>query len=317
MINLAPAGQKDSIEMRKIYAGFIAQQSENGNSVIALEADLMSSMAMDSVARDYPQRVINCGIMEANVIGTAAGLALTGRKPFVHTFTAFASRRCFDQLFMSLDYQRANVKVIASDAGVTACHNGGTHMSFEDMGIVRGLAHSVVMEMTDAVMFSDILRQLVELEGFYWVRAIRKQAASIYAPGTTFTIGKGQVLREGTDITLIANGIMVAEALEAARQLEQAGVSAAVIDMFTLKPIDRMLIKNYAEKTGRIVTCENHSIHNGLGSAVAEVLVETCPVPMRRVGVKERYGQVGTQDFLQREYGLTAHDIVAAARELL
>ncbi|EHG6167119.1 transketolase family protein [Escherichia fergusonii] len=317
MINLAPAGQKDSIEMRKIYAGFIAQQSENGNSVIALEADLMSSMAMDSVARDYPQRVINCGIMEANVIGTAAGLALTGRKPFVHTFTAFASRRCFDQLFMSLDYQRANVKVIASDAGVTACHNGGTHMSFEDMGIVRGLAHSVVMEMTDAVMFSDILRQLVELEGFYWVRTIRKKAASIYAPGTTFTIGKGQVLREGTDITLIANGIMVAEALEAARQLEQAGVSAAVIDMFTLKPIDRMLIKNYAEKTGRIVTCENHSIHNGLGSAVAEVLVETCPVPMRRVGVKERYGQVGTQDFLQREYGLTAHDIVAAARELL
>lgn len=317
MINLAPAGQKDSIEMRKIYAGFIAQQSENGNSVIALEADLMSSMAMDSVARDYPQRVINCGIMEANVIGTAAGLALTGRKPFVHTFTAFASRRCFDQLFMSLDYQRANVKVIASDAGVTACHNGGTHMSFEDMGIVRGLAHSVVMEMTDAVMFSDILRQLVELEGFYWVRTIRKQAASIYAPGTTFTIGKGQVLREGTDITLISNGIMVAEALEAARQLEQAGVSAAVIDMFTLKPIDRMLIKNYAEKTGRIVTCENHSIHNGLGSAVAEVLVETCPVPMRRVGVKERYGQVGTQDFLQREYGLTAHDIVAAARELL
>ncbi|MCP9651472.1 transketolase family protein [Escherichia fergusonii] len=317
MINLAPAGQKDSIEMRKIYAGFIAQQSENGNSVIALEADLMSSMAMDSVARDYPQRVINCGIMEANVIGTAAGLALTGRKPFVHTFTAFASRRCFDQLCMSLDYQRANVKVIASDAGVTACHNGGTHMSFEDMGIVRGLAHSVVMEMTDAVMFSDILRQLVELEGFYWVRTIRKQAASIYAPGTTFTIGKGQVLREGTDITLIANGIMVAEALEAARQLEQAGVSAAVIDMFTLKPIDRMLIKNYAEKTGRIVTCENHSIHNGLGSAVAEVLVETCPVPMRRVGVKERYGQVGTQDFLQREYGLTAHDIVAAARELL
>jgi transketolase len=274
-------------------------------------------MAMDGVARDYPQHVINCGIMEANVIGTAAGLSLTGRKPFVHTFTAFASRRCFDQLFMSLDYQRNNVKVIASDAGVTACHNGGTHMSFEDMGIVRGLANSVVLEVTDAVMFEDVLRQLIDLEGFYWVRTIRKQAPSVYAPGSTFTIGKGNVLREGSDITLIANGIMVAEALEAARQLEQEGVSAAVIDMFTLKPIDRMLVKNYAEKTGRIVTCENHSIHNGLGSAVAEVLVETCPVPMRRVGVKERYGQVGTQDFLQKEYSLTAHDIVSAARELL
>ena len=317
MIKVAPAGEKDTVEMRKVYAGFIAEQVNAGNEIIALEADLMSSMAMDSVQREFPRHVINCGIMEANVIGTAAGLALTGRKPFVHTFTAFASRRCFDQLFMSLDYQRNNVKVIASDAGVTACHNGGTHMSFEDMGIVRGLAHSVVLEVTDAVMFKDILRQLATLEGFYWVRTIRKQAPTVYQAGSTFTIGKGNVLRDGNDITLIANGIMVAKALEAAEKLSAEGVSAAVIDMFTLKPIDRMLVKNYAEKTGRIVTCENHSIHNGLGSAVAEVLVETCPVPMRRVGVKERYGQVGTQEFLEQEYGLTRDDIIAAARELL
>lgn len=316
MINIAPEGGKDRVEMRKVYAGFVTQQIEAGTGIIALEADLMSSMAMDGVQKKYPQQVINCGIMEANVIGAAAGLALTGRTPFVHTFSAFASRRCFDQLFMSVDYQRNNVKIIASDAGVTACHNGGTHMSFEDMGIVRGLANSVVMEVTDAVMFEDILHQLAHLKGFYWVRTIRKQALTIYEAGSRFTIGKGNVVREGTDITLIANGIMVAEALAAARILEDEGISAAVIDMFTLKPIDRMLIKNYAEKTGRIVTCENHSIHNGLGSAVAEVVVENCPVPMRRVGVKERYGQVGTQDFLQQEYGLTAQDIVAAAREL-
>ncbi len=191
MIKVAPVGGKDSIEMRKVYAGFISAQIESGSEVIALEADLMSSMAMDGVHKKYPQQVINCGIMEANVIGTAAGLALTGRKPFVHTFTAFASRRCFDQLFMSLDYQRNNVKVIASDAGVTACHNGGTHMSFEDMGIVRGLAHSVVLEVTDAVMFEDILRQLADLDGFYWVRTIRKQAPTVYQPGSQFTIGKG------------------------------------------------------------------------------------------------------------------------------
>jgi len=309
--------EADSTEMRKVYAGFIRDQVSAGHPVIALEADLMSSMAMDGVQRDWPQHVINCGIMEANVIGVAAGLSLTGRTPFVHTFTAFASRRCFDQLFMALDYQKNNVKVIASDSGVTACHNGGTHMSFEDMGIVRGLAHSVVMEVTDATMFRDILQQLATLRGFYWVRTIRKQATRIYPEGTRFTIGKGNVLRDGSDITLIANGIMVAEALKAADTLAEQGVSAAVIDMFTLKPIDRMLVKNYAEKTGRIVTCENHSIHNGLGSAVAEVLVETCPVPMRRVGVKERYGQVGTQAWLQKEYGLTADNIVAAARELL
>ncbi|MFC0225375.1 transketolase family protein [Serratia aquatilis] len=317
MFNVATHLEKDGIEMRKVYAGMIRQQIEAGKPVIALEADLMSSMAMDGVQKDHPQHVINCGIMEANVIGVSAGLALTGRVPFVHTFSAFASRRCFDQLFMSLDYQRNNVKVIASDAGVSACHNGGTHMSFEDMGTVRGLAHAVVLEVTDATMFQDILQQLVDLEGFYWVRTIRKQATRIYQDGSRFTIGKANLLRDGSDITLIANGIMVAEALKAAQMLEQEGVSAAVIDMFTLKPIDREIIKTFAAKTGKIITCENHSIHNGLGSAVAEVVVEECPVPMRRVGVEERYGQVGTQEFLQQEYGLTAKHILKAALQLL
>ncbi|QPT12157.1 transketolase family protein [Serratia rubidaea] len=317
MFNDRTQMEQDRVEMRQVYAGMVRGQIEQGAPIIALEADLMSSMAMDGVQRDHPHHVINCGIMEANVIGVAAGLSLTGRVPFVHTFTAFASRRCFDQLFMSLDYQRNNVKVIASDAGVTACHNGGTHMSFEDMGIVRGLAHSVVLEVTDATMFADILCQLMTLEGFYWVRTTRKQATRIYQDGAQFTIGKGNLLRDGEDITLIANGIMVAEALQAAQMLARQGVSAAVIDMFTLKPIDRDIITRYATKTGRIVTCENHSIHNGLGSAVAEVLAEHCPTPMLRVGVKERYGQVGTQAFLQQEYGLTAEHILAAAQQLL
>lgn len=307
----------DNIEMRKVYGNVVREKIVENTPIIALEADLMSAMAMDGVHRDHPQHVINCGIMEANVIGVAAGLSLTGRVPFVHTFTAFASRRCFDQLFMSLDYQKNNVKVIASDAGVTACHNGGTHMSFEDMGIVRGLANSIVLEVTDAVMFRDILQQLVDLKGFYWVRTIRKQATQVYKEGSAFTIGKANLLRDGEDITLIANGIMVAEALKAAEILARDGISAAVIDMFTLKPIDKEIIQKYAAKTGKIVTCENHSIHNGLGSAVAEVLVEHTPVPMRRVGVKERYGQVGTQEFLQQEYGLTAEHIIEAAKQLL
>lgn len=172
--------QKDTVEMRKVYANTVREKIVENTPIIALEADLMSSMAMDGVHKDHPSHVINCGIMEANVIGVAAGLSLTGRVPFVHTFTAFASRRCFDQLFMSLDYQKNNVKIIASDAGVSACHNGGTHMSFEDMGIVRGLANSVVMEVTDAVMFRDILLQLMDLKGFYWVRTIRKQATQVY-----------------------------------------------------------------------------------------------------------------------------------------
>lgn len=315
-LHLQAGNIKDSKEMRHVYAEFISEQIEQHSGIIALEGDLMSSMAMDAVQRRYPQQVINCGIMEANIIGVAAGLALSGRKPFVHTFSAFASRRCFDQLFMSLDYQQSNVKIIASDAGITACHNGGTHMSFEDMGIVRGLAYATVLEVTDATMFADILRQLMSLNGFYWLRTVRKQAMTIYQPASRFTIGKGQVLRDGKNITLIANGIMVAGALKAAEILARQQISAAVIDMFTLKPIDRELIKNFAEKTGKIVTCENHSIENGLGSAVAEVLGECCPVPLRRVGIKQRYGQVGTQDFLLQEYQLTERDIVNAALEL-
>lgn len=317
MIKLAVGLEKDAIEMRRVYANAIGEFIEQKRPVIALEADLMSSMSMDGVQKAHPEQVINCGIMEANIVGLAAGLSLTGKIPFMHTFTAFASRRCFDQLFMSVDYQKANIKVIASDAGVTAAHNGGTHMSFEDMGIVRGLAHAHVLEVTDAVMFKNVLEQLVDLEGFYWVRTTRKQATKIYQEGSTFTIGKANLLRDGDHITLIANGIMVAEAIKAAELLAGESISAAVIDMFTLKPIDRDIIVKYAKKTGRIVTCENHNVHNGLGSAVAEVLVEEYPVPMRRVGVKDRYGQVGTQEFLQQEYGLTAGDIVKAAKELI
>lgn len=305
--------ENDAIEMRKVYANFMQESIAKNQDIIALEADLMSSMSMDSVQKKYPEQVINCGIMEGHIVSLAAGLSIAGKVPFFHTFTAFASRRCFDQLFMSLDYQKNNVKVIASDAGITAVYNGGTHMSFEDMGIVRGLAHATVLEVTDATMFRNILEQLVELKGFYWVRTMRKNAVKIYKDNEKFTIGKAKVLREGNDVTLIANGIMVSEAMIAADKLAAQGVNATVVDMFTLKPIDRDVIVKYAKLTGKIVTCENHNVHNGLGSAVAEVLAEEYPVPMRFIGVKDRYGQVGSLDFLKKEYQLTADDIVRAA----
>lgn len=305
--------ENDAIEMRKVYANFMHESIAKNQDIIALEADLMSSMSMDSVQKKFPEQVINCGIMEGHIVSLAAGLSIAGKVPFFHTFTAFASRRCFDQLFMSLDYQKNNVKVIASDAGITAVYNGGTHMSFEDMGIVRGLAHATVLEVTDATMFRNILEQLVELKGFYWVRTMRKNAVKIYKDNEKFTIGKAKVLREGNDVTLIANGIMVSEAMIAADKLAAQGVNATVIDMFTLKPIDRDVIVKYAKLTGKIVTCENHNVHNGLGSAVAEVLAEEYPVPMRFIGVKDRYGQVGSLDFLKKEYQLTADDIVRAA----
>ena len=318
MLNLYNGAQKkDEMEMRKVYSSKLAELMEKHNEIIALEADLMNAITTNKVQDKYPERVINCGIMEANMVGVAAGMSIAGKYPFAHTFTAFASRRCFDQLFMSGAYQKNNIKIIASDAGVTAVHNGGTHMSFEDMGIMRGLADTVVMEMTDAVMFENILEQLAIKDGFYWIRTIRKNAVTIYEKGSTFEIGKGNLLKDGSDITLIANGIMVSEALKAAEILEKEGKSAVVIDMFTLNPIDKELIEKYAQKTGKIVTCENHSVHNGLGSAVAEVIAETGNAKLRRIGIKERFGQVGTLEFLMNEYELTAEHIYKAALELL
>lgn len=309
--------KKDEIEMRKVYSSKLGELMEKHDKIIALEADLMNAITTDKIQKEYPERVINCGIMEANMIGIAAGMSIAGKYPFAHTFTAFASRRCFDQLFMSGAYQKNNIKVIASDAGVTAVYNGGTHMSFEDMGIMRGLANTVVMEVTDATMFENILEQVATKDGFYWIRTIRKNAATIYEKGSTFEIGKGNLLKDGSDITLIANGIMVAEALKTAEKLEKEKISVAVIDMFTLNPIDKELIKKYAQKTGKIITCENHSIHNGLGSAVAEVIAETGNAKLRRIGIKERFGQVGSLDFLMNEYELTAEHIYRAAMELL
>ena len=188
-------------------------------------------------------------------------------------------------------------------------------MSFEDMGIMRGLAHTVVMEMTDGTMFENILEQVALKDGFYWIRTMRKNAYTIYEEGSRFEIGKGNIVRDGKDVTLIANGIMVIEALKAAEELEKDGISAAVIDMFTLNPIDRELIKEYAERTGKIVTCENHSIHNGLGSAVSEVVAESGNARVKRIGIQQRYGQVGTLDFLMEEYGLTAEHIYRKAKE--
>lgn len=317
MYKVSSERKKDDMEMRKVYSTTLKELMEKDERITVLEADLMSSMTTDSLQGKFPGRVINSGIMEAHIVGMAGGLSIAGKIPFFHTFTAFSSRRCFDQLFMSVSYQKNNVKIIASDAGVTAVHNGGTHMSFEDMGIIRGLAGAVVLEVTDAVMFKDIIKQIAVKEGFHWVRTMRKNAEKIYEEGSSFEIGKGNILKDGEDITLIANGIMVSEALKAAEKLESEGYKTAVIDMFTLKPIDKELIIKYAEKTGKIVTCENHSIHNGLGSAVAEVLAENCTAKLRRIGVNERYGQVGTLDFLMKEYELTAEDIYKKAKELL
>lgn len=306
---------KEELELRKVCTNKFEEYLTKDEKVVVLDADLMGSLGSGNLVEKYKGRVINVGIMEAQEISCAAGLSRVGLKPFVHTFTAFASRRCLDQIFISSLYQNNPITVIASDAGIQAVHNGGTHMSFEDMGLIRGLANSVVIEPTDSNVLKSVLDEVYSKQDkFYWIRLTRKNVFKIYEEGSKFEIGKANVLQLGSDVCIIAIGMMVHEARIAAKKLEEEGISVTVIDMFTLKPIDREAIVKHSKGKKLVVSAENHSITNGLGSAVAEVLSEECLTKLVRVGVKERFGQVGSLEFLQEEYGLRAEDIYQAVK---
>jgi transketolase len=232
--------------------------------------------------------------------------------PFFHTFGTFATRRVFDQVFLSAAYQNLNIKIIGGDAGVTATANGGTHMPFEDIGIMRCIPGITLIEPADSTMYQDAINYMVNTYGNFYMRSSRKKAVKIYRDGTRFTVGKANILKEGKDVAIIASGIMVYEALKASDKLKESGISAAVIDMHTIKPIDKEAVL-YAAGLGAVVTAENHNIINGLGSAVAEVLSDNNPVPLERVGVNDRFGEVGTQDYLMKILGLTSDDITEKA----
>lgn len=303
--------------MRDVYASTLAELAREDQHVVSLDADLMNSVGLVPFAKEFPDRVIDCGIQEANMFGTAAGMSAVGMVPFVHTFACFASRRIADQIFVSGAFARANVRIIGSDPGVTAAFNGATHMPFEDIGILRGIPQVTVIEPTDAVMLEDMVRQTKALKGIFYIRMSRKNAMQVYQQGSTFEIGKVAKVKEGSDVTLFASGICVSESMIAAEKLAEEGISAEVVNVFTIKPIDVAGIVESVSKTGAAVTAENHNIINGLGSAVSEVLAENKPVPLERVGVKDRFGEVGSVDYLKKTMGLTADDIVAAAKKAI
>ncbi|MPQ25584.1 transketolase family protein [Bacillus paralicheniformis] len=309
--------QLDAVEMRQAYSSAVYELAQENADIVALEADLMSSISMDKIKRRIPEQVINCGVMEANMIGIAAGLSLTGRIPFVHTFAQFATRRCFDQLFVSGAYAKTNIKILGSDSGITAEHNGGTHMAFEDLGLARLIPNAFVYEASDAAMLQFLIKKAAAEYGIHYIRTIRKKAVRLYDEHETFADGKAKVLKDGSDAALFASGIMVAEALQAAELLKEKGIDAAVIDMYCIKPIDQETVIRYAQKTKAIVTAENHNVIGGLGSAVAEVLSEHYPAPLKRIGVHEAFGQVGTIDYLKKYYRLTAEHIARAAEQLV
>lgn len=317
-IALAPhIGENDITEMRKAYCRCMMELAEHDPRIVALDADLVSAMGMKPFAEKFPNRMVDCGIQEANMIGVASGLAVQGKIPFAHTFAPFCTRRACDQIFLSVAYNRANVKIVGSDPGITAAYNGGTHMPFEDMGIMRGIPTMTVLEPTDIVMLEDILPQMAKAYGAMYMRLVRKNVKKVYESGSHFEIGKAARLCSGKDVMLIASGYCVSEALTAAQMLRQNGIDAGVMDMFTWKPLDRDAILEAAAECGAIVTAENHNVINGLGSAVAELLVQNRPVPVEMVGVKDEFGEVGPVNYLRERFALTAESIAAAARRVV
>lgn len=304
-------------QLRDIYVDLLLKYAEKYDNLVIVEADLMKASKTTPFFDKYPNRAINVGVAEANMIGVAAGLANMGKIPFTHTFTPFATRRVFDQVTLSVAYAQLNVKMVGSDPGIMAQLNGGTHMSLEDVGLMRNLPTMTVFEPVDGVQLAAMFPQIIEHNGPVYIRLLRQEFDPIFADDQKFELGKATPIIEGTDVSIFATGIMVKEALDAQKILAEQGISASVINIHTIKPIDKEAIIKEVKKTKAVVTAENHNIINGLGSAVAEVLVENCPTVMERVGVMDHFGEVGKKDFLMEKFGLKAKNIVEACKRVV
>jgi transketolase len=251
------------------------------------------------------------------MIGVAAGLSSVGMIPFAHSFGPFASRRVVDQIFISCAYAKQNVKILGSDAGVTAAYNGGTHMPFEDMGCLNSIAGITLVEPTDSVMVKWLVKKLAETYGVQYIRMNRKLSYGVFEEGSEFELGKAATLRDGTDVCIVASGIMVEVALRAADELQKEGISAAVLNTFTWKPMDEEALARYSKKCGCFVTAENHNVVGGLGSIVSSALAKTVPAPVEMVGIYDTFGEVGTEAFLRERFDLTPAAVVAAAKRAI
>lgn len=306
--------EKEAREMRAVYCQTLQELARENDRICILDADLVGSSGVKPFFQEFPDRAVDCGIQENNMIGVAAGLSAAGMIPFAHSFGPFASRRCVDQIFISCAYAKANVRIVGSDPGVTAAYNGGTHMPFEDMGTLMSIPRITLVEPTDSVQLRWLLQTLEKEYGVYYIRLLRKNAVGVFEAGSQFQLGRFARLREGADAAVVCSGIMVGEALKAAALLEQEGIRIAVLNAFTWKPMDDETLAEYARSCGCVVTAENHNILGGLGSAVANSLSRSCPVPVEMVGVEDEFGEVGTEDFLRRRFDLTAEHIVRAVR---
>lgn len=305
------------IATRDAYGEVLAELGAENENVVVLDADLSGSTKTSGFAKKFPERFFNMGIAEANMIGTAAGLAAAGKIPFASTFAIFAVGRAWEQVRQSVAYPKANVKIVATHSGVTVGEDGGSHQAIEDIAIMRAVPNMTVIVPADGVETKLAIRAAAAYKGPVYVRLGRNKVQTVVPEGFKFEIGKGVTLREGRDLTIIGTGLMTAQALAAAEQLQAAGISAKVLHIATIKPLDEELILAAARETGAIVTCEEHSIVGGLGGAVAELLAEKCPTPLTRLGIKDRFGLSGKAEDLLKYFGLLADNVVDAAKEVL
>ncbi len=303
-------GKKDT---RSGFGAGLTELGRTNPKVVALTADLKGSLKMDTFAAENPDRFFQCGIAEANMIGMAAGLAIDGFIPFAGTFANFASARVLDQVRQSVCYSKTNVKIAASHAGITLGEDGATHQTLEDIGMMRMMPGMTVLCPCDYNQTKAATLAAAAWDGPVYLRFGRPSVPNFTPEDQEFVIGKAQILEEGSDVTIIATGHLVWEALQACRMLEEKGISAEVINIHTIKPLDREAVIASARKTGKVVVAEEHLIAGGLGELVAGVLAEECPTPMRHVAINDVFGQSGKPAELMKAYGLDAEHIVSAA----
>lgn len=304
-------------EIRQVFGSIMEEMMEKDERLVVIDVDLAKANGTFKLRDKFPERAFDVGIAESNAASIAAGMASYGFIPFVTTFTPFATRRMCDQIAISITYAKRNVKIVGTDPGISAELNGGTHMSMEDIGVLRSIPNMVIFEAVDAMQLAKALPQIIDYDGVVYIRMFRKAAPVVFGEDYKFDLFKADLLRQGKDVTLYATGIMVPEAIKAADMLKAEGIDAEIINVHTIKPIDREAVVKSARKTGAAVSCENHNVLGGLFSAVSEVLIEECPIPMKAIGVQDHFGEVAKMDYLKKKYHMTAEDIVAAAKEAI
>jgi transketolase len=303
------------IATRDSYGKALAELGAQYDNLVVLDADLAGATKTATFQKAFPDRFFDCGIAEANMICMAAGLSTTGLVPFASSFAMFAAGRAFEQIRNSVGYPHLNVKIGATHGGISVGEDGASHQCCEDFAVMRTIPGMVVMSPADDVEARAMVKAAYEYVGPVYIRFGRAAVPVVHEEGMKFEIGKGEIMRDGADVAIIANGPMVYEALVAAEELAQAGINAMVINMATIKPLDEELVLSAAKKCGRVITCEEHSIIGGLGEAVCSLLCEKLPTPVRRIGVNDVFGESGPAAALLKKYGLSAENIVNVAKD--